>query len=239
MKLRLGLAALVAGGTTGATSPQQPVPRPVAPPPPPIIFLPPPPAPPRVATANADALGQLVSLIGRPATAADLATAKAAFAAGDRDTYTYTFLDVRKNVLSPRVLAEFDKQFIDGLDSRGIGTTLFHFGDSPLGDMFADNSTSATIPVPQVILLNQAAEKAAGARFRIIVFPTSIVNSGAWRFYQIRFSMIDTRTGARVWSYLYEGRHMVFWKESENAESRAKKITDAALADLTKTGLIY
>lgn len=193
--------------------PARPAPVAIAPPAPPM-----PPAPPRVAVAPAKLRGSLV--------------------------YVYSFLDLREGLYTSKVLDRFDGDLTARLQAETIGSKILHFDHSAAstGEFYAggslNGSESREIPVMETIYRNLADEVAVKARFRLIVFPSQYTVAGAWRFYQIRFVLIDTRTNRRVMDYLYSGKHLVMWKNSENSEARSKKILDHLFAELKTRDLL-
>lgn len=159
--------------------------------------------------------------------------------------YIYSFLDVREDGYTATVLDQFDADLMARLESVSSSGKILRFKQSRLSktDEFhaggsLHGSESRSIPVMQTIAANQQDEIASNARYRLIVFPSNYVLSGAWRHYEIRFVLIDAITDSRVMSYNYSGRHMVLFKNSENAAARSKKIVDALFAQLTVEGFL-
>lgn len=217
------LANLLLGAQAGAAqdvpqkAPSPPVVMVPTPPPPPIVI---PPAPPVAAVVEKDTLrGNLV--------------------------YIYSFLDIREDGYTGKVLDQLDADLLARLGTLTASGKVLRFKDSKLNriDEFTasgslNGSESRSIPVMQTIESNIQDEIASNARYRLIIFPSNYTVSGAWRHYEIRFVLMDTITNSRVMNYDYSGRHMVLFKESENATARSKKIIDALFAQLSAEGLI-
>ena len=157
----------------------------------------------------------------------------------DSFVYIYNFLDVREAEYGDKVLAQFDRQLIEALGKSHAGARVLRFRDSPVMRQSGQTYTGVTnVPVAETIIANLADERAMGARYRLIVFPSSYSLAGAWRFYEVRWMLMDIRTGRRVWSYLYKGKHMVMWRTNENSEARGRKLVNAAWSELQKAGLL-
>jgi hypothetical protein len=212
MKKTIG-AALAAGLWPFAASAghaQEAPPMLVVPPPPPIV-MPMPPAPPM------------------PSAPASLR---------DSFVYIYNFLDVRTEQYGDKVLAEFDQQLIRALDLVHSGSKVLRYRNSPAMQSSGSKFGSTMIPVGDTVYANLADETAVGAKYRLIVFPTAYTLSGAWRFYEVRWTLMDVRTGRKVWSYLYSGKHLVLLRTNENAAKRGEKLIKAAFDDLGRAGLL-
>lgn len=160
--------------------------------------------------------------------------------------YVYSFLDVRKDEYTPKVLAQFDADLVARLRALGISSKVFHFTESSRSqeEFFANKVTdgaqsqSRMIPVGETIDGNVADERAAKARFRLVIFPDNFTLAGAWRFYDIRFMLMDIASGRTILEYAYSGKHMVILKNSENAEARSRKILDGAFAEMRAKGAL-
>ena len=158
--------------------------------------------------------------------------------------YVYSFLDVRQNEYTPKVLGQFDDDLTTRLNAAGISSKILRYTESAKGkDEFVAAKTqvgddSRAVPVAETIGGNLADERTTKARFRLIVFPANFTLSGAWRFYEIRFILMDTATNKRLLEYTYSGQHLVMMRDSENAQARSRKILDAAFAELKAKGFL-
>lgn len=158
--------------------------------------------------------------------------------------YVYSFLDVREGEYTSKVLDQFDSDLTARLQAQAIGSKILRFERSAASsnEFYAGGSVngneSRSIPVMETVFRNLADEAAAKARFRLIVFPSRYTVAGAWRFYEIRFVLMDARSNRRVMDYIYSGKHLVMLKNSENAGARSKKILDHLFEELKSRGLI-
>lgn len=158
--------------------------------------------------------------------------------------YVYSFLDVRETEFTPKMLDQFDAALTARLDALKVSSKILHYNKAKQdeGEFVANNTSfgadSRMIPVGQTIDRNLADERAARARYRLIIFPANFESSGAWRFYEVRFIIMDTDNNRRVFDYVYSGKHIVILKNSENANARSKKILDAAFTELQNKGFL-
>lgn len=151
--------------------------------------------------------------------------------------YVYSFLDIRKDEFGEQVLAQFHQQVMDALNKAGVKTNLQLFADSTAGALWMPSSKShnggrvyETPPVVETIAANIEREKAAGARYRLLILPAEFELVGAWRYYTVRWIVMDTATDRIVWKREYKGRHLTVWRVNENAEGRGRKLTEGGLA---------
>lgn len=156
----------------------------------------------------------------------------------DSVVYIYNFLDLRQEQYGDKVLAQFDGQLTERLDHLGTRAKVLRYRNSPAMQASGANFGSTMVPVAETIFANLADEAATGAKYRLIVFPASYTLAGAWRFYEVRWVLVDVRTNRKLWSYLYKGKHLVMWRTNENAVSRGRKLVDAAWGELARAGLL-
>lgn len=152
--------------------------------------------------------------------------------------YAYSFLDLRDSELGSTMLSQIDSQLAQSLASASVSLKVLRFKDSDIGRSYATTNGGMSIPVRQTIESNLSDEKAYGTEYRLVVFPSKITLSGAWKFYDIRWDLIDVKTGNRVWGSSSQGKHLTMWKNDEDPEGRAKVIVDGVIAEFKKSGLI-
>lgn len=152
--------------------------------------------------------------------------------------YAYSFLDLRDAELGPSMLTAIDRQLTQALAKSGVTLAVLRFKDSEVGHTFSATNGGMAVPVRQTIESSAKEEQALGADYRLIVFPSKMTLSGAWKFYDIRWELIDIKTGKRVWSSISQGKHLTMWKNDEDPESRAKTIVVGAVEEMKKGGLI-
>lgn len=152
--------------------------------------------------------------------------------------YAYSFLDLRDSELGSTMLSQIDSQLTQSLASASVSLKVLRFKDSDIGRSYATTNSGMSVPVRQTIESNISEEKAYGAEYRLVIFPSKITLSGAWKFYDIRWDLIDVKTGNRVWSSSSQGKHLTMWKNDEDPEGRAKVIVDGVIAEFKKSGLI-
>lgn len=152
--------------------------------------------------------------------------------------YAYSFLDLRDAELGSSMLAQVDAQLTQSLADANVSVKVLRFKDSEPGRSFATTSGGMSVPVRQTVESNLPEEKAQGTDYRLIVFPSKITISGAWKFYDIRWDLIDAKTGRAVWSSASQGKHLTMWNNDEDPEKRAKVIVDGVVSEFKKSGLI-
>jgi hypothetical protein len=163
------------------------------------------------------------------------------------DLYIYSFLDIREEGFSPQVLDQLDQQMTAALVSQGVQSHILRFKASTVGMYFSQSTSTPTygathssdrIPVEQTITSNQVAERMFSVKYRLIEFPSDFQIMGAWRYYKIRWILMNCTTNQIVWQYLYSGRNLILWNNSERAESRAKPLVDTLIAQLKTAGFL-
>ncbi len=186
--------------------------------PPPVILAPPlPPAPP--ATAS-------LSLRGEP-------------------IFVYSFLDIRKAEFGDKVLAQFHSQLIDALKASEVNPQVLLFADTMQGSLFVPSrkafngqKTYDAPPVLQTIHDNASREQAVKARYRLLVLPANFELRGAWRYYTVRWIVMDAATDRILWRGDYKGSHLVMMRTNENSEGRGRKLVEGGLALMRSANLL-
>jgi hypothetical protein len=165
--------------------------------------------------------------------------------------YVYSFMDVRESEFGPRILNQLDKQLLTELDADGVPAKILRFKQSAVGRDYVEEApsshpapfeyhtqSSALVPVARTIAANAPDETAVGAGFRLIEFPLSFSTQGAWRYYAVRWDLIDVASGNQVWSKVYNGSQPASLGSGEDAQSRASAMLKAMIADFKKAGLL-
>jgi hypothetical protein len=150
----------------------------------------------------------------------------------------YDFLDVREAEYTPAVLNEVESQLTQELGQDSINVHLVRFKDTPPGLTFANAIGGAMIPVAEVINSQKTKEAEIGIRYRLIAFPSDYQSIGSWRHYSIRWLVIDATNDQIILRSEYSGKHLVMWKESENAVARGKKLVDHIIMEMRAKSLI-
>lgn len=230
------MGSILVLATLAAASPAVIVPGPIVPPPPPIpIHGPPPPVPAQPA----------VAIPASPIVAPQKP------ALHGSNVYVYNYLDLRADHFGAKLLDSFDAQLQAALTALGTKSVIVRYKSTRAyaatlsASEFSASNVDATygesnltrVPVVQVIAENWLKEKDFGAQYRLIVFPKNYVSRGVWRFYLITWALYDTRTGQKLWSLAYEGRHMVWAHEAENSDGRARKLITALTDAIDKDGI--
>jgi hypothetical protein len=165
--------------------------------------------------------------------------------------YVYTFLDVRDAEFGRKVVDQFETQVVAALAQAGIRAKALRFKKSPAGAMYVSPSATSRgnwfsgysyaktdqVPVSEVVTSNVADEMAVGARYRLLVLPSSYNVYGSWQYYTLRWILMDIGTGRMLWSHSYSGKHLMLWKPDENSVKRAKKLVDGGVRELISSPL--
>jgi hypothetical protein len=143
------------------------------------------------------------------------------------------------------MLMEFNRQLPAALEKRGVKSKVLPFKASELGRSFSmteytsgANGSGINIPIKRTISLNAPDEKLLGAEYRLIVFPSQMTISGVWQFYDVRWDLVEVKTGRIFWTTTSHGKHLVGWKNDEQPEARAKTIVTSVLAEFGKSNLL-
>jgi hypothetical protein len=163
-----------------------------------------------------------------------------------KSVYIYNFLDIRKDQYSEKVLSEIEEQLNSCFDMRKIRGTVIRSQTTPYytrneADWEAGITApviSNLIPVKKIIYSNLRKESEASPQYRLIIFPSDFQIQGAWRWYSVKWVMFDVQSNRPVWEHIYNGKHLVLWKESENAEARGRKIIRDAMEKMKAASLL-
>lgn len=159
-----------------------------------------------------------------------------------KSVYIYSFLDLREAEYTRKLLDAINGGLSGRLNQIGTQSAILEYRKTLQGEFVADSSgqgsSSTAVPVRAIIEGNAEAEAAAGSQLRLVIFPSRYDVVGAWRYYNIRWLLVDIRSNRPVWSYEYQGKHMVWWSDKENSAARADKILDAAFSDLRTKGFL-
>jgi hypothetical protein len=112
--------------------------------------------------------------------------------------YIYSFLDARENEFGQNLLSEFDEQFIGELEKSNVKGKILRFKDSDVGRYYSMTNTGMQIPVGQVVASNLSNEREFDTKYRLVIFPSKMTISGAWRFYDVQWDLIESQTGKRI-----------------------------------------
>lgn len=152
--------------------------------------------------------------------------------------YVYSFLDIRDAEFGPTMLAEIDTQLVRELAKATVTAKVLRFKKSKVGEYYGTTNGGLSVPVAQTIQSNAEEERALGADYRLIIFPSQMTRSGSWKLYDIRWELIDIKTSKRVWVTTSHGKHLNLWKNDEDPQARAKTIVDGVMAEFQKSNLI-
>ena len=169
-------------------------------------------------------------------------TARSSASLKGKSVYIYCFLDVRANSIGRAMLGQFDDMLAQSLNEAGVQTSVLHFSGHE--GRYDSTLVSVAIPVAETIAANKAAEQAAHAQYRLVLFPSesyaqAIDGANSVRAYNIRWDLYDTGTGALVWSTQSIGRQAsLFFGSEKRPEDRARNTVDGFMVEFRKSGLL-
>ncbi len=150
----------------------------------------------------------------------------------------YSFLDLRDVEFGPNMLGEVDRQLADALAQSSVAVQILRFKNSEPGKYFSSTNSGVRVPVRETIESNSAAERSFAATHRLIIFPSKMTLSGAWKFYDVRWELLEAGTGKLLWTTTSQGKHLNAWKNDEDPQARAKTIVDGVIAELRSSKLL-
>jgi hypothetical protein len=161
--------------------------------------------------------------------------------------YVYNFLDLRDEDFGEKVVAEVDRQIAESLAQHGIKAKAMRSKGTPFAAKpvpggywssgYAGNSNTSYVPVGEIVGSNAADEQASGATHRLIIFPSNMTLSGAWKFYEVRWVLFDVSADVPAWEHVYSGKHLTLWKTDENSVARGAKLVGDATSAMQKSGI--
>jgi hypothetical protein len=164
--------------------------------------------------------------------------------------FVYSFLGVYLDDFGEETLDLFGEQLPAALAKEGVKPRFARFDSSWVAYAFPVTEAGTTsdgifvrahrsyqVPYGEAIATKAADEAAAGAQYRLIVFPAGFSDDAGVNSYEIRWDLIDIRSGARLWTYTYKGSHLVGLVWGQNSKGRANKFVKAGLAEMRKAGL--
>jgi hypothetical protein len=152
--------------------------------------------------------------------------------------YIYSFLDIRDRQFGPNLLTQIDALLTRELANSQVSAKVLRFKDSETARYSTMLQEQMSVPVKEVIKSAHENERSFGADFRLIVFPSAMTLAGAWVHYDVRWDLIESKSGKLVWSTVSQGKHMNAWKHDEDPEIRAKTIVDGIIAELKNSRLL-
>jgi hypothetical protein len=151
--------------------------------------------------------------------------------------FVYSFLDVRDVEFGPNMLLEFDRQLVQAFQNSDTTSTFMRFRDSDIGKYFVLTNSTVRVPTKEIIERNAERERTLGTEYRLIIFPVKLTRAGAWVHYDVRWELVNAKTGLAVWSTTSQGRHLNAWKNDEEPVARAKTIVDGIITEMRNSKL--
>lgn len=154
----------------------------------------------------------------------------------------YSFLDFREDLLGKSFIAETGSLLAQALEKRGVRSAQLRFADSPLRTETVVDWTqegrgrsSARVLVGEVIAANKRDEDAFAPTHRLIVFPIQVTRIQANSRFDVRWILVDARTGNSVWSTTSFTNRMNWVSGNDFAASRANEFVEGLIAEMEKS----
>lgn len=148
----------------------------------------------------------------------------------------YNTLDIRTEEFGEKMLASLNQQIISIFENKKIITTVLNFKDSKVGSRYMV-SGSGTVPIEDFVDQYESQESEEGVNYRLLVIPSQMTVSGAWRFFNITWILEDVKTGLPVWKGISRGEHLVQFHINEMPEKRASLIVESLFSELEKSNV--
>lgn len=152
--------------------------------------------------------------------------------------YIYSLLDLRVAEFGTTMLTEFDKQLAMEFAKSNATSKVLRFRESDTGKYFTTTNSGMMIPIRQMLVSNMLDEKQFGADYRLIIFPSTMTLAGAWKYYDIRWEILDAKTNQRVWESTTKGKHLTLWKTDEDPQERARTLLEPVFQEMRKSGVL-
>jgi hypothetical protein len=183
------------------------------------------------------------------ATAPKFQTQVAPQTSGVNNLYIYSFLDVREKQIGANFLQEVQRDLQDELTQRGIRSKQLWFNNSPQRAQYSltesdqrivwrGRESTIRIPIPEVIAGNVGDERNFGARYRLVISPSGVSNTGIGFEYLVTWVMMDTRTGQVVWNASSKMKTVNLIKADEDPTGRAHLFVNGLMQEMTTDKLL-
>jgi len=154
--------------------------------------------------------------------------------------YVYSFLEVRKVPLGASLLQHAEPILQQELEAVGIPVQQLWYRDVPVRSIATALRPAGFVPVARTIEDNRAAETAFGPSHRLVVVPTAttFVGTAAGTSVEIRWDLVDAKTGKRIWASQSEVVNTKLFSREDNADERARMLVRGFVEQLRNAGII-
>lgn len=161
--------------------------------------------------------------------------------------FVYSFLDTRLDAIGVRGIDRFQDALVQAFNGAQVQAKMLPFRGSASSMVGHSLPTETTNPIPQFPLVREtrravpvmetvaesrADEEAAGAKYRLVLFPAYSSEMGYTKSIDVNWTLTDIQTGKVIWVF-----STTTWY-SELIKAKLVGTIDNAMASLRKTGLI-
>jgi hypothetical protein len=159
--------------------------------------------------------------------------------------YVYSFVDIREKEIGARFMAELERQFGEALTQNAVASEQLWFTKSPAAAEYSLQQTptgvnkgTTRVPVVEVIVANQKAERAFDPSHRMIIFPASITTGGNGPTYDFRWDILDAKSGHLDWTATSSTTVTNWAKADESPVERAQLMVKGIVDEMKKAGVL-
>lgn len=155
------------------------------------------------------------------------------------NVYMYSFLDLRVDIIGRNTLDLFEKYISHEFKERGIATKLLSFNTANMGgSALLEDGNGVEVPIGKVIETNIDKEMAFSTDYRLIIFPSYVRTGTGIVSYQIRWDIVKTKSGERIWSANSWTSNTIWMSNDEIPEKKAKVLVNGLFSQLESEGLV-
>lgn len=154
-----------------------------------------------------------------------------------KSVVTYNTLDIRTSELGEAMLESLNSQLQQRFSQKNVKADVLNFKSSKIGTSYMV-AGSGIVPMEEFVAQYKEKEAEDNVDYRLLILPSQMTVSGAWRFFDITWILVDVRTERTVWQGVSKGEHLVQWSINEMPEKRAALIVDSLFAELEKAKVI-
>lgn len=172
-----------------------------------------------------------------------------------RSIYVYSFMDLREKEIGPKLMLHFRQQLTTQLKEIGIESRQLWFNDSPIRADFSIVKTPAgttqeggslvtrnvikAVPIAQMVEANRSSESEFAPTHRMLIFPEDVFSGNARTGYQLRWDIVDARTGKLEWTTRSSTSNFNWWTSDEAPAQRARVLAEGIITQMRGNGVLF
>lgn len=158
---------------------------------------------------------------------------------GGQRVAAYSFLEARVAQIGPQTLSAFERELPGQLGARKVQTTLFRLTDSAVAQGRDFSKPGVQFPVRDVIAANADAERALGARYRLVIVPVRYAHGvDGWTYMDIVWDVVDIQDGQTVWAASSHSKLLPLGGMDANAGATGARIVSNLVDQLAGDGML-